>query len=189
MRKYLLIILISLLLINCKKKKSKKTDLKINSTEKIESKSKKENDTIYNYWQIILDTTIVKKDFKYLGKDYKLTLKTFSLNDSAIVRNLGGKYFDHSHTMITDLTILSDSLKVERRIDKTDFKKSLDENFYQECNLFKSQIDSIIDNQFFLSTELNVPDTDNQWKIEYSVKLNINEIDNFKVTKTKYVGM
>ena len=189
MKKYSLIILISLLLINCNEKKSEKSELKINSIEKIESKPIKKNDTIYNYWQINLDTTITKKDFNYLGKKFKLELKTFSLNDSAIVRNLGGKYFDYSHTMISDLIISTESQKIEKRFDRKDFKETLNESFYKECNLFSTEIDSIIGNEIFMTTELNVPDTDNQWKVEYSVQINKNEINKLKITKTEYIGL
>jgi len=190
-RKYLLLIFILLILTNCKQNERKKKVYKLNSTEKIDAKSnfEKENDTIYNYWQIILDTTFVKKDFTYLGKNYKLILKTFSLNDSAIVRNLGRKYIDHSHTMISDLIILSDSLKIEKIFDRKDFEQSLNENFYKECNLFSTEIDSIIENQIFMTTELSIPDTDNQWKVEYSIRINKNKVDNMKITKTEYVGL
>jgi len=190
-RKYLILIILLLNLTNCKQNNSKENVSEINSEDKIETKLnfEKKNDTIHNYWQLILDTTIIKKDFKYLNKNYALILKTFSLNDSAIVRKLDEKYFDHSHTMISDLIISTESQKIEKRFDRKDFKGTLNESFFNECNLFSTEIDSIIGNQIFMTTELNFPDTDNQWKVEYSVQIDKNKIDKMKITKTEYVGL
>jgi len=120
-------------------------------------------------------------------------LKTFSLNDSAIVRTLGrgyqGVYIDHSHTMVTSFKLLTDSLTDGKRIDRTFFKESLFEDFYKECNLFSTEIDSIKENTVYLTTDLTVPDSDNQWRVWYTLKVINDKIDSLVIKNTDYVGL
>jgi hypothetical protein len=171
---------------NTQSESEKQTELKI-------AEIGKKNDTIFNYWELILDTISDQKEFKNLNKNYKLKLKTFSLNDSLIIRNLGQgesqAYLDHSHTMVTDLELFTDSIVDRKRIDRTFFKKSLITEFYQECNLFSTEIDSINGNTIYLTSDLNVPDTDNQWRVWYSIKINNNKLEKLEVKKTDYVGL
>lgn len=158
-------------------KTDSKTEMELNIKTELEvAQTENKKDTIYNYWELILDSISDKKDFKILNKNYKLELKTFSLNDSLIVRNLGqGKeqtYLDHSHTMVTDIKLWTDSIVDQKRIDRTDFEKLLIPEFYAECNLFSTEIDSVIGKTVYLTSDLAVPDKDNQWRVWYSIKLN-----------------
>ncbi len=152
----------------------------------------KKQDTIYNYWELILYTIYDRKDFKIFNKNYSLEIKTFSLNDSLIVRNLGeGEqvYLDHSHTRVTDFKLFTDSLIDQKRIDKTDFKKALIPEFYSECNLYSTAIDSIIGNIVYLTSDLAVPDTDNQWRVWFSIEVKNNKLGKLEIRKTDYVGL
>lgn len=72
------------------------------------------------------------------------------MNDSLFIGNSDpGEsqiYLDHSHTMVTEFRLLTDSIVDRKRIDRTDFEKSLILEFYRECNLFSTKIDSIAGN-------------------------------------------
>jgi hypothetical protein len=206
MKQILSLILIFSILSSCDRKKSDKTqsEFKPNTEltteteselkeelETIQSKIKK--DTINNYWALILDTISSKKEFKISDLKHTLELKTYSLNDSSIVRNLAQDgeqaYLDHSHKMVTDFKLLIDSIVDKKQIDRTDFEKSLIPEFYAECNLLSTEIDSILGNTIYLTSDLAVPDTDNQWRVWYSIKIKNNQIGNLEIKKTDYVGM
>ena len=101
--KQFLILISTVFLFNCNKKKPVQ---KIQVSKPIDSEEVKaiskphkiriKQDTTYNYWALILDTVTTKKQIKNSGKNYTLALKTYSLNDSAIVRNLEGYNPDYS---------------------------------------------------------------------------------------------
>jgi hypothetical protein len=206
MKRLLILILTFSILSSCDRKKSEKTqsefkpktELKAETKsepkkelETIQSKNKK--DTINNYWALILDTISSKKEFKISDLKYTLELKTYSLNDSSIVRNLAQEgeraYLDHSHKMVTDFKLLIDSIVDKKQIDRTDFEKTLIPEFYAECNLFSTEIDSISGNTIYLTSDLAVPDTDNQWRAWYSIKIKDNKIGKIEIKETDYVGM
>ncbi|HHC78262.1 MAG TPA: hypothetical protein ENK46_00140 [Flavobacteriia bacterium] len=206
MKQLLSLILIFSILSSCDQKKSnkiqsefkQKTDLKAEMEPKPKTEleivqSEKEKDTIYNYWALMLDTISDKKEFKISNLKHTLELKTYSLNDSSIVRNLAQKgqqaYLDYSHKMVTDFKLLTDSIVDKKQIDRTDFKKSLISEFYAECNLFSTEIDSIVGNTVYLTSDLAVPDTDNQWRVWYSIKINNNRLGNLEIKRTDYVGI
>ena len=141
---------------------------------------------------IILELWFISQ-FKFSDLKYTLELKTYSLNDSSIVRNLAQDgeqpYLDHSHKMVTDFKLLTNSTIDKKQIDRTDFKKSLIPEFYVECNLLTTEIDSILGNNIYLNSSLGVPDTDNVWTVWYSIKIKNNRIGNLEINKTDYVGM
>ena len=181
------------ILSSCNKIKSDKIESENAIIKKNEAqKEEKKQDSILNYWEIILDTITEQKEFKNIGIN-KLELKTFSLNDSLIVRNLGKVenqiYIDYSHTMVTDIKLFTESNFDTKRIDKTKFKKILYPEFYADCNLFSTKIENIVGNIIFLTSDLNIPDTDNQWRVWYSIKIKNNKLENIEITKTDYVGM
>ena len=161
-----MIFLIFSILSSCDRKKSNKIQSELEQKTDLKTvKSKKDNDTINNYWDLILDTISSKKEFKISDYKHTLELKTYSLNDSSIVRNLAQTgeqpYLDHSHKMVTEFKLLTDSTVDLKRIDRTDFKKSLIPEFYAECNLLTTEIDSISGNTVYLNSSLVVPDSDN----------------------------
>ena len=166
------------------------SDLK-SGTEVLDNK--KAQDTIFNYWEINLDTISDRKEFLITDQRHILELETYSLNDSSVVRNLGigdsQAYLDHSHKIVTDIKLSTDSKTDQKRIDKTDFKKSLEPQFYRESNLFSTQIDSIKEDQIYLTSDLAIPDTDNQWRVWYSIKIINNQLDKIEIHKTDYVGL
>ena len=194
MKQLLILIFVISILSSCieNKRKSTKSDFE-QQTELKTAEIEKKKDTILNYWELILDTITEQKEFKFRNKKYALKVKTFSINDSLVVRNLiqGGSqvYLDHSHTMVTDFQLLTDSIVDRKRIDRTDFKISLISEFYEECNLLSTEIDSIVGNNIYLTSDLAVPDTDNQWRVWYSIKINSNRFGKLEIIETDYVGM
>ncbi|GGZ94987.1 hypothetical protein [Algibacter mikhailovii] len=206
MKQLLILILTLSILSSCDRKKSDKTqsefkpktELKVEtiseSQKEIETiQSNKEKDTINNYWALIIDTISSKKEFKISDLKLTLELKTYSLNDSSIVRNLaqGGEqaYLDHSHKMVTDFKLLTDSIVDKKQINRTDFKKSLIPEFYSECNLLATEIDSILGNTVYLNSSLGVPDSDNIWAVWYSLKIENNKLGNLEIIETDYIGL
>ena len=206
MKQLLILITTISLLVSCNQKKVKtetkpKKELKVTEThnepkpitELKSVKPQKKLDSIHNYWELDFDTITFRKDFKISCKNYFFELKKFSLNDSALVRNLSQPndtiYVDHSHTIVSDFKISTDSFSDHKRITKADFKDSLYPEFYKECNLFSAEIDSINNNVIYLTSDLNVPDSDNQWRVWYSIVIKDNKIDSLKIEKTDYVGL
>jgi len=205
--KQLLILTLTLsFLLSCDRKKSDKTqsefipesalktETKSEPRKEVESiQSKKKKDTINNYWVLSLDTISRSKEFKISDLKYTLDVKTYSLNDSSIIRNLSRNgeqaYLDHSHKMVTDFELLTDSIVDKKQIDRTDFEKSLFPEFYAECNLFSTEIDSIDGNSIYLTSDLAVPDSDNQWRVWYSIKIINNRLGKLEIIDTDYVGL
>lgn len=206
MKQLLYLILIFSILSSCAQKKSDKTQSEFKSNTEITTEtesepikesnnihSKKKKDTIHNYWALILDTISSKEEFKISELKHTLEVKTYSLNDSSIVRNLSQNgeqtYLDHSHKMISDLILLTDSIVDKMQIDRATFENSLIPEFYAECNLLTTEIDSTNANTVYLNSSLGVPDTGNIWTVWYSIKIKNNRIGNLEINKADYVGM
>ncbi len=193
MKKTLILLFTFSLLFSCVKKTSKdsQTDSDLKSGSEV-VENHKIQDTIFNYWEINLDTISDSKEFVIADQRHFLEVNTFSLNDSSVVRILGigdsQVYLDHSHKIVTDINLSTDSKVDDKRIDKSDFEKSLELQFYQESNLYSTQIDRIIGNKIYLTSDLAVPDTDNQVRVWYSIKIVNNRLDNIEIQKTEYVG-
>jgi hypothetical protein len=192
----LLLLLTISVLTSCNQKKdgsqmenlNKHSDsLSVDETAYGDVKMRQKQDTIRNYWQLTYDTIASRTDLKILDENYILELKTFSLNDSAIVRKLDDKYIDYSHTIVTDIQVINNSNIVQKRIDKTIFKEHLIPEFYDECNLLYTEYESVLNNQIHLTSILSIPDTDNQWQVKYSLSLS-EDIDRLMVKDVSYVG-
>src|SRR5690554_6130031 len=139
MRQFLTL-LILLFLSGCIEKKPENIQSKLEpESEPNIVESEKKQDTIHNYWELNRDTIYDKKEFKNSGLRYTLEIKTFSLNDSSIVRNLGHSgsqiFLDHSHKIASEFKLLTGSNIDTKRIDRTVFKESLIPEFYAACNL------------------------------------------------------
>ena len=178
----------------CDRKKSDKFQSEVEQKIELETaQSYKKKVTINNYWALILDTISYKKEFKISDLKHTLELKTYSLNDSSIVRNLAQDgeqpYLDHSHKMVTDFKLLTYSTVDKKQIDRTDFEKSLIPEFYAECNLYTTEIDSIRANTIYLNSSLAIPDTDNVWRVWYSINIKNNRLGNLNIKETDYVGL
>ena len=180
------------MLINCNNAKDNAViDPVPKSSELIQTA--KESDTIRNYWEINTDTISDQQTLKTTEKNYYLKASTFSLNDSLIVRNLGSDnsriYLDHSHTIVTDIFLMSDSNTDQKRIDRTDFKSILSPEFYLDCNLTSTKIDSISNSSVYLTSDLAIPDTSDQWRVWYLINITDNRLGAIEITKADYAGL
>lgn len=193
--KYLLILVVIFSFVNCDRKKTHKTQSEFEQKNQLETiiRSKNKKDTINNYWALIYDTISSIKEFKISESKYTLELKTYSLNDSSIVRNLAldeeQPYLDHSHKVVTDFKLFTDSHIDIKQIDRRHFEKFLIPEFYMECNLHTTKIDSVKGNTIYLNSSLDVPDTDNVWTVWYSMNINNNRLSDLNIQETKYVGL
>ena len=151
-----------------------------------------EKDTIYNYWHPETNTTVFKKELNIDSIQIKLKAKTYSLNDSSFVRILGSGntvYIDHSHTIVTDLELKSDSSFESKRINRFDVIKGTQIESDPNYNLFKTFIDSLNPTKIYLRSEVAVPDTDDQWAIWYSIPITEkNNLGEIELLDHKYVG-
>ncbi len=194
MKQLLFLLFIFSFFASCNQSKPDKTQSKLEHKKELETiQSKKKKDTINNYWAINLDTIISHQKFIIHSLKHTLELKTYSLNDSSIVRNLSQDkeqvYLDHSHKMVTDFKLRTDTIIDKKQIDLTDFKKTLISEFYTKCNLFSTDIDSLSLDTIYLTSDLAIPDTDNQWRVWYSVKIKGKQLGKLEFIKTKYVGI
>lgn len=192
-RRFLGLFLVILAFTGCAEKKASGKELEVGAGLKAVENQGQFHDTINNYWEIIQDTIYKSEEFHISNEKYALHLKTFSLNDSSITRILGlidsKVIIDHSHEMVTELK-LSGASKVDLiQIGKINFKKALTPEFYSECNLFSTELDSVRGNTLFLTTDLAVPDTDNQWRALYSLTISEGLFENLNIISTDYVGL
>ncbi|OBX21013.1 hypothetical protein A9996_18630 [Gelidibacter algens] len=134
MKKLLILILtFSLCLLSCDRKKSEKTqsDFKSKTEFKVEQKSEpKKMDTTVVYWQTDFDTIRTNQELKIGNEIHKLELKTYSLNDSSIVRindiNKPIIYKDIYHDQITEIILKKDNdIILKSKVSKLTFKDSL----------------------------------------------------------------
>ena len=151
-----------------------------NSTKKevlkIEKQTVESLDTIINYWEIKTDTAI-QIDTVRIGNDfYQLEIKTFSLNDSSIIRwntlNKPTTYKDIYHSYATDLTLKKGkTIILKSKIDNETFKDSLDGDFLNHSILKEVSFDFVRSNRLYFKSKFNVPDTgwmfENQFAIFY----------------------
>ena len=191
MKQLLSLVSILLILLGCNEKEDRKTKQKIK--KEILTPPSQENDTIKNYWALNTDTIVSRERFNIAELPYIIELKTYSLNDSLIVKNLGESnnknYYDYSHTSVTDIKLLSDSTVDQIKIDKKKFDKVLFSDFYKECNLYSTDFDSIKGNKLYLNTDLVIPDSDNRWRVWYSIKVNKNKLEPLEIINSDYVGL
>ncbi len=186
MKKTLIILFAFSLLYSCDEKKSS------NSQNDFELQTESEVVENYKKWESIADTIFNRKEFVIFGQKHILELETFILSDSSTVRNSGlgiSQVLDPSHKLITDLKLSVDSEKDQKRINKTDFQKILEPKFYKETNLFLTQIDSVIGNKIYLTSDLAVLDSDNQWRVSYSIKIENNRLSEIEVEQKDYIGL
>lgn len=186
MKKTLIILFTFSLLYSCDNKKSSNSqnDFELQREFEVLENQKK--------WESIADTIFNRKEFIISGQKHIFELETFILSDSSTVRNLRqgvSQVLDPSHKVVTDLKLSINSEKDQKRINKTDFQKILEPQFYQETNLFLTQIDSVIGNKIYLTSDFAVLDSDNQWRVSYSIKIENNRLSEIEVEQKDYIGL
>lgn len=193
--KFILSLLILILLLSGCKEKEQSTDLIEPEQEQTfrEADAQSKMDTIHNFQAVRYDTIVDKRDVRISNMEYRLELLTFSLNDSSVVRQSGTdgsyRYVDHLHKTVTEVKLMNDAILDRIRIDKTNFKKSLDPEFYSDCNLMSTRIDSLKDRTVYLTTDLAIPETDDQWRVWYTMDIVNDKLSKIVITHTDYVGL
>lgn len=194
MKIILSLLILTLLLLSCKEKDRNNDPIVLNPEQSmLEANEQSKMDTIHNYQALSYDTIAYKRDVRISGMEYRLEVLTFSLNDSSVVRPSGTdglhRYIDHLHKTVTDFKLSNDVILDRIRIDKAYFKNSLDPGFYSECNLILTHIDSLMDHTIYLTTDLAIPETDDQWRVWYTMDINDDKMGKIVITHADYVGL
>lgn len=171
MKKLLILIILFSILSSCNQKKSEKTqsEFTTNTELKIEPKSESiKIDTTVVYWQTDFDTIRNIQQVKIGNEIHQLELKTYSLNDSSIVRindlNKPIIYKDIYHDYVTEIILKNENdIILKSKLNKTTFRDSLDGDFLKYSVLRGVEYDFIRSNRLYFKSHINVPDTD--WSI------------------------
>jgi len=171
MKQLLILILIFSFLSSCNDKKTKKTetDFKPKTELKTQMEQKAEIlDTTVIYWQTDFDTIRENREVKIGNEIYHLELKTYSLNDSSIIKindlNKPIIYKDIYHDNEIEIVLKKENQAILKSlVKKSTFKDSLDGDFLKYSVLKFIDYDGIRSNRIYFKGFFNVPDTD--WAI------------------------
>jgi len=174
--------------------KTETDNLKTSSVKKNEIQKDKKLDTVVVYWQTEFDTIIEKKMLNIENQGYELELKSFSLNDSSVIRwndlNKPIIYKDIYHDYVTDLTLTKGTAVIlTARINKESFKDSLDGDFYKHSILRRIEYDFTRSNRLYLKAILNVPDTDWMLENEFAIFFRTNKKGQLDYWNFKDIGL
>lgn len=161
MKRPLILILTPLLLINCNRKQSENDKTKIETNVGLVKKT----DTAIVYWQTDFDTLPKTHEVNIENDIYLLELKTYSLNDSSIVRindtNKPEVYKDIYHDRVTDIILKrGNTVILNSQVKTANFKDSLGGDFLKYSVLRDVKFDFIRSNRLYFKADIDVPDTD-----------------------------
>ncbi|GAB5398912.1 MAG: hypothetical protein Aureis2KO_04970 [Aureisphaera sp.] len=172
MKQLLSLILIFSFLYSCDQKKSEKNQSEFNTKAKPKTELKvqpkvepKKLDTTIVYWRTDFDTIRKNQEVKIGNQNHQLELKTYSLNDSSIVRindlNKPIIYKDIYHDNVTEIILRKGSeIVLKSQVKKSTFKDSLNGDFLKYSVLRDVEYDFIRSNRLYFKAHINVPDTD-----------------------------
>ncbi|XLS27925.1 DUF4738 domain-containing protein [Flavobacteriaceae bacterium M23B6Z8] len=171
MKQLLILILALSILSSCDRQKSKKTQSEFKSEMELIAEPKpelKKLDTTVVYWQTEFDTIRKYQEVQIGNEIHRLELKTYSLNDSSIVRindlNKPIIYKDIYHDKVTEITLKKgNDVILKSQVKKATFKDSLDGDFLKYSVLRSVEFDFIRSNRLYFKADIDVPDTD--WAI------------------------
>jgi len=171
MKHLLISILAASLLLNCKQKDSEqaKTEEEANSVV-----ANNKIDTIVVYWETNFDTIRQRHEINIENYTYELELKTYSLNDSSIVKlNDGGRSEIHKdiyHDNVTDIILKKgNNVILKSQIKKATFKDSLNGDFLKYSVLRSVKYESIRSNNLYFKADIDVPDTDWSTELDFTI--------------------
>ncbi|MDC8006081.1 hypothetical protein POV27_18660 [Aureisphaera galaxeae] len=191
MKQGLVVLIAIFIFASCDSKKTKEatsvTDTKTTTKEK-ETTIPETIDTIVVYWQTNFDT-ISKTEAVHIGNDkHQLLLKSYSLNDSAVVRiNTGNSpriYKDIYHNYVTEVILTKDTDTIlNTMLTKETFQDSLHIEEFRNYALWGgAEYDFIRSNRLYFKGSFNYPDTDwligNRFAIFYRTEKK-NQIDSW----------
>lgn len=142
---------------------------------KVEPKDELKNiDTTVVYWQKDFDTIRKKHEVKIGNDIHQIELKTYSLNDSSIIRindfNKPIIYKDIYHDYITEITLKKgNNLILKSQVKKSTFKDSLDSDFLKYSVLRDVEYEFIRSNRLYFKAQINVPDADWSFGTDFAI--------------------
>lgn len=173
-------ILILLVLVSCNKNQNqtKKIDSEeIQNKEELSKydlvEEKEDKDTKKKYWNIDLDTIKSSQIIHSNKEDFELKVYNYSLNDSSVVKNVGGDSyhvnFDIYHNRVSEIILQKNNKNiVTKKIDKDNLKIK-DKEFNKYSIIKYTEFIHEKNGELFFRSTLNVPDTDWVEKIEFSI--------------------
>ena len=170
MKQLLILILTFSILSSCERKKSKRTQSEFKPETELKTETEpepalKKLDTTVVYWQTEFDTIQKYQEVQIGNEIHQLELKTYSLNDSSIVRindlNKPIIYKDIYHDNVTEIILKKgNAVILKSQVKKSTFKDSLDGDFLKYSVLRDVEYDFIRSNRLYFKAHINVPDTD-----------------------------
>lgn len=168
MKQLLILILALSILSSCDRKKSEKTQSEFKPETELKTELKPEQkklDTTVVYWQTDFDTIRKYQEVQIGNEIHQLELKTYSLNDSSIVRindlNKPIIYKDIYHDNVTEIILKKgNDVILKSQVKKATFKDSLDGDFLKYSVLRSVEYDFIRSNRLYFKADIDVPDTD-----------------------------
>jgi hypothetical protein len=132
-----------------------------------------------NYWPVDKDTTITDTTLSMYNETYQLKIKTYCLNDSAVVNKVGvqdengaGMHdeLDISHNYSVIITLTKDSKEIlSKQLTKEIFKDSLDAEFYKTAILNDIEYKFVRTNRLYFTATLLIPDTDIIYETDFAI--------------------
>lgn len=134
---------------------------------------KEGKDTIKNFWVTDVDTIKSVQIIKSNKGDFELKILNFSLNDSSIVKNVGGDLyrvnFDIYHNRVSEIILKKGNENViSKRVNKDIFKIQ-DKEFKEYSVINETEFLREKNGELFFVSTLNVPDTDWVEKFKFSI--------------------
>lgn len=137
--------------------------------ENVNSKDTATTNTIEkNYSPIDNDTIVNVKELLLYNQPYKLTIKKYCLNDSAIIKeiidlddknNLKHKISNFSHNYAVDIVLTQGTKEIiSRQVSKETFKDSLTIEFFKSAILHEIQYEAVRTNRLYFTANFLTPE-------------------------------
>ncbi|NBG67153.1 DUF4738 domain-containing protein [Acidiluteibacter ferrifornacis] len=196
--KQLLIIIFSLsILSSCDQNKSKKTQSEFKPETELNTEPEpelKKLDTTVVYWPTDFDTIRKSQEVKIGNNIHKLELKTYSLNDSSIVRindlNRPIIYKDIYHDNVTEIILKKgNDVILKSQVKQATFKDSLDSDFFKYSVLRSVEYNSIRSNRLYFKADIEVPNTDRAIGADFAIFYQTKEKGKIDYWNIKDIGL
>ncbi|MBR9831324.1 DUF4738 domain-containing protein [bacterium] len=151
-------------------------------------------DTTVVYWPTDFDTIRKSQEVKIGNNIHKLELKTYSLNDSSIVRindlNRPIIYKDIYHDNVTEIILKKgNDVILKSQVKQATFKDSLDSDFFKYSVLRSVEYNSIRSNRLYFKADIDVPNTDRAIEADFAIFYQTEEKGKIDYWNIKDIGL
>jgi len=131
------------------------------------------------YSPIDQDTAVFVKELLLYNQNYKLTIKKYCLNDSAIIKEIIGqddksngtnKILNFSHNYAVDILLTQGNKEIiSRQVSKDTFVDSLITEFYKTATLLDIQFEAVRTNRLYFNAKLKAVEPGNNKEIKFAI--------------------